>query len=62
MKNGIPLGQSSKYGQYTQERYAWYDYEDNCDDWYMDSCYFLDDNHFHRLFDDSTPPHVEHIL
>jgi hypothetical protein len=34
----------------------------DCDDWYMDSCHFWDDNHFHLLFDDSTPPHVEHIL
>jgi len=24
-------------GEYTQERYVWYDYEDDCDDWYMES-------------------------
>ena len=47
--------------EYNQERYAWYDFEDDCDDWYMDSCHFLDDNHFHILFDDSTPPYVENI-
>jgi hypothetical protein len=27
----------------------------------MDSCHFWDDNEFHILFDDSTPPFVEHI-
>ena len=48
------------YG-YNQERYAWYDFEDDCDDWYMDSCHFWDDNHFYILFDDSTPPSVEYI-
>ena len=47
--------------EYNQERYAWYDFEDNCDDWYMDSCHFWDDNHFHILFDDSNPPSVESI-
>jgi hypothetical protein len=40
--------------EYNQEIYAWYDFEDDCDDWYMDSCHFWDDNHFHILFDDST--------
>ena len=25
--------------EYNQERYAWYDFEDDCDDWYMDSCH-----------------------
>jgi hypothetical protein len=48
--------------EYNQEAYAWYDFEADCDDWYMDSCHLWDDNHFHLLFDDSTPPHVEHIL
>jgi hypothetical protein len=47
--------------EYNQEIYAWYDFEADCDDWYMDSCHFWDDNHFHLLFDDSTPPFVEHI-
>jgi hypothetical protein len=47
--------------EYNQEIYAWYDFEDDCDDWYMDSCHFWDDNHFHILFDDSTPPFVEKI-
>jgi hypothetical protein len=23
--------------EYTQVKYAWYDYEDECDDWYMDN-------------------------
>jgi hypothetical protein len=46
---------------YTQEVYVWYDFEADCDDWYMDSCHFWDDNHFHILFDDSTPPSVENI-
>jgi hypothetical protein len=41
--------------EYNQEIYAWYDFEADCDDWYMDSCHFWDDNHFHSLFDDSTP-------
>ena len=26
--------------EYNQEIYAWYDFEDDCDDWYMDSCHF----------------------
>jgi hypothetical protein len=26
---------------YNQEIYAWYDFEADCDDWYMDSCHFL---------------------
>jgi hypothetical protein len=47
--------------EYNQETYAWYYWEAECDDWYMDSCHFWDDNHFHLLFDDSTPPYVEHI-
>jgi hypothetical protein len=47
--------------EYNQEVYAWYDFEADCDDWYMDSCHFWDDNHFHILFDDSTPPSVENI-
>jgi hypothetical protein len=47
--------------KYSQEIYAWYDFEVDCDDWYMDSCHFWDDNHFHILFDDSTPPSVENI-
>jgi hypothetical protein len=44
-----------------QKIYSWYDLEANCDDWYMDSCHLWDDNHFHILFDDSTPPFVENI-
>jgi hypothetical protein len=47
--------------EYNQERYAWYDFENDCDDWYMDSCHFWDDNHFHIVFDDSNPPSVENI-
>ena len=27
----------------------------------MDSCHFWDENHFHILFDDSTPPSIENI-
>jgi hypothetical protein len=46
---------------YTQEVYVWYDFEADCDDWYMDNCHLWDDNHFHILFDDSTPPSVENI-
>jgi hypothetical protein len=46
---------------YNQEIYAWFDFEVDCDDWYMDSCHLWDDNHFHILFDDSTPPFVENI-
>jgi hypothetical protein len=46
---------------YNQEIYAWYDFETDCDDWYMDTCHFWDDNHFHILFDDSNPPYVESI-
>jgi hypothetical protein len=26
--------------EYNEERYSWYDFEDDCDDWYMDSCHF----------------------
>ena len=26
--------------EYNQEIYAWYDFEADCDDWYMDSCHF----------------------
>jgi hypothetical protein len=26
--------------EYNQEIYVWYDFEDDCDDWYMDSCHF----------------------
>jgi hypothetical protein len=47
--------------EYHEEVYSWYDLEDDCDDWYRDSCHFGDDNHFHILFDDSTPPSVENI-
>jgi hypothetical protein len=45
--------------EYNQEIYSWYDFEADCDDWYMDSCHLWDDNHFHILFDDSNPPYVE---
>ena len=44
-----------------QEIYVWYDLEANCDDWYMDSCHFWEDNHFHILFNNSNPPSVESI-
>jgi hypothetical protein len=47
--------------EYNREIYAWYDFETNFDDWYMDSCHFWDDNHFHILFDDSNPLSVERI-
>jgi hypothetical protein len=47
--------------EYTQEIYSRYDFEVDYDDWYMDSCHFWDENHFHLLFDDSTPPSVENI-
>ena len=49
-------------GEYTQEIYARYDYEEYCEDWYMDNCNLWDDNYFHLLLDDSTPPYVEHIM
>jgi hypothetical protein len=26
--------------EYNQEEYAWYDFEVDCDDWYMDSFHF----------------------
>jgi hypothetical protein len=48
--------------EYNQERYAWYDFEADCDDWYMDSCHFGMITTFHILFDDSTPPFVENFL
>jgi hypothetical protein len=48
--------------EYHQEVYARYDLDDDCDDWYMDSCHFWDDNHFHLLFDESPSPHVEYIM
>jgi hypothetical protein len=48
-------------GEYNQEIYAWYDFEVDYDYWYMDSCHFWDDNHFHISFDESTPPSVENI-
>ena len=47
--------------EYNQEIYSWNDFEADCDDWYMDSCHFWDDNHFHILFHDSNPPSVESI-
>jgi hypothetical protein len=47
--------------EYNQEIYAWYDFEADCDDWYMDSFHFWDENHFHILFDDSNPSSVENI-
>ena len=47
--------------EYNQEIYAWYDFEADCDDWYMDSCHLWDDNHFHILFDNSNPLSVESI-
>jgi hypothetical protein len=47
--------------EYTQDVYCWYDYEDKFDDWYMDSSHFWDEDHFHILYDDSTPPYVENI-
>ena len=46
---------------YNQEFNIWYDFEVDCDDWYMDSCHFWDDNRFHILFDDSNPPSIKSI-
>jgi hypothetical protein len=48
--------------EYHQEVYAWYALEEDCDYWYMDSCHLWDDNQFHLLLDDSTPPQVENFL
>ena len=39
--------------EYNQKIYALYDLEVDCDDWYMDSFHFWDDNHLQILFDDS---------
>ena len=47
--------------EYNQEIYVWYGFEVDCDNWYMDSCHFWDDNHFHILFVDSNPPSIESI-
>jgi hypothetical protein len=47
--------------EYNQERYAWFDFEADWDDWHMDNFHFLDDNYFHIIFDDSTPPEVENF-
>jgi hypothetical protein len=47
--------------EYNQKTYVWHNFEADCDDWYMDSYHFWDDNHFYILFDDSTPPSVENI-
>jgi hypothetical protein len=47
--------------EYHQEVYGWYDLEDDCDDWYMDSCHLWNENHFHILFDDYNLPLVENI-
>jgi hypothetical protein len=48
------------WDEYNQEIYARYDFEADCDYWYMDSFHLWDDNHFHILFD-STPPSLENI-
>jgi hypothetical protein len=48
--------------KYNLEAYATYNFEASFNDWYMESCQFLDDDHLQTLFDDSTPPHVEPIL
>jgi len=48
--------------EYNQETYAWYYFGVDFDDWYIDSFHLWDDNHFHLLLDESTPPYVEHIL
>jgi len=47
---------------YHEEMWAWYDFNDEFDDWYMYSCNFWDDNRFHLLHVDSTPPYVENII
>jgi hypothetical protein len=47
--------------EYTQEIYYWYDYNDECNDFHMDSCHYWNDDHFHILYDDSTPRYVENI-
>ena len=48
--------------EYNEEKYSWYDFEDVCDEWYMDHCNFWEDGYFHLLFDDSTPSLVENII
>jgi hypothetical protein len=47
--------------EYNQEIYDWYDFEADCNDWYMDNFHLWDGNHFHILFDDSNAPFVENI-
>jgi hypothetical protein len=47
--------------EYNQEGYAWYDFEANCDDWYIYRCHLWDENHFHILYVVSTPPYIENI-
>jgi hypothetical protein len=47
--------------EYTQERYTLYDYEEDCENFYMDNCNLWDDKYFHNLLDDSSPPIVENI-
>ena len=57
----ITLSRQERYimDKYNQEESSWYDFEVDCDDWYMDSCQLWDENHFHILFDDSNPPSLE---
>lgn len=49
-------------GAYTDDRDAWYNLEDDCEDWYMDGCNFLDDNYFRILSDESFLSYKEQLL
>ena len=50
--------------EYTNNIHAWYEFEDDFDDWYMNnlSIYLWDDNYFHLLFDDFSPPYIDNII
>jgi hypothetical protein len=48
--------------EYTKGIDAYYGLEDDCNDQYMDSCHLWEDNCFHLLFNDYTPPCVENII
>jgi hypothetical protein len=48
--------------EHDRERYSLYDFEVDCDHWYMNNCLFWNDNYFYLLFDYSTPHYLENIV
>lgn len=49
-------------GHYRKERWAWEDFEAECEDLYLDNSNLWDESYFHLLLNESTPLCVENVV